>query len=111
MLGQDMETLNPTGYEYLPLKNTRYLRESSVTINHEKAQELAIKASGKRIVEINTCVLVEAEPHPVWIMRLLTDEPDDPVLGIDAETGKVVFSEQFKTDYTPMYVLYSALLM
>lgn len=107
MLGQDMETLNPTGYEYLPLKNTRYLRESSVTINHEKAQELAIKASGKRIVEINTCVLVEAEPHPVWIMRLLTDEPDDPVLGIDAETGKVVFSEQFKTDYTPMYVLYS----
>lgn len=106
-LEQKMETLNPTGYENLPLKNTRYPKEGSVTINHEKAQELAIKASGKRIAEVNTCVLADANPHPVWILRLLTDEMDAPVLGIDAETGEVVFTERFKTDYTPKYVLYS----
>ncbi len=106
-LGQEMEALEPTHPENLPLKNTRYPQEASVTIDRKKAQELAIRASGKRAAEVNTCVLVEAKPHPVWILRLLTDEPDDPVLGIDAETGKVVFTEQFKTDYTPTYVLYS----
>lgn len=106
-LEQEMENLEVTQPENLPLRNTRYPREASVTIKHEKAQELAIQASGKRAVEVNTCVLVGAKPHPVWILRLLTDEPDDPVLGIDAENGKIVFTEQFKTDYTPNYVLYS----
>ena len=66
-----------------------------------------MQATGKRTAEVNTCVLVDAQPHPVWIMRILTDEPDEPVVGIDAETGDAVFTEQFKTDYTPQYVLYS----
>ena len=66
-----------------------------------------MQATGKRTAEVNTCVLVDAQPHPVWIMRILTDEPDEPVVGIDAETGDVVFTEQFKTDYTPQYILYS----
>ena len=106
-LEQEMKALDPAKPENLPLKNTRYPQEASVKLNHEKAQELAIQASGKRVAEVNTCVLVASNPHPVWILRLLTDETDDPVLGIDAETGEVVFTERFKTDYTPKYVLYS----
>lgn len=106
-LEQEMEKLEPTGYENLPLKNTRYPQEDTVTIDRVKAQELAILASGKRTTQVNTCVLVEAQPHPVWIMRLLTDEADSPVMGINAETGEVVFIERYKVDYTPQYVLYS----
>ena len=106
-LGQDMQGMEPNELENRILKSSRFPEESSVHTGHEEAQELGIKATGKRSAEVNTCVLVDAEPHPVWIMRILTDEPDDPVIGIDAENGETVFTEKYKTDYTPHYVLYS----
>ena len=106
-LEKDMSGLEPVQIGGRLLKATHYLEESSVKIRHEQAQELGMQATGKRTAEVNTCVLVDAKPHPVWIMRILTDEADEPVVGIDAETGDVVFTEQFKTDYTPQYVLYS----
>jgi hypothetical protein len=87
------------------LKATHYPEESSVKIGHEEAQQLGMKAAGKRRVEVNTCVLVDAKPHPVWIMRILGDH--DIVIGIDAESGKTVFTEQYIVDETPHYVLYS----
>ena len=106
-LEKDMSGLEPVQIGGRLLKATHYPEESSVKIRHEQAQELGMQATGKRTAEVNTCVLVDAKPHPVWIMRILTDEADEPVVGIDAETGDVVFTEQFKTDYTPQYVLYS----
>ena len=106
-LEEDMSGLEPLQIGGRLLKATHYPEESSVKIQHRRAQELGMQATGKRTAEVNTCVLVDAQPHPVWIMRILTDEPDEPVVGIDAETGDVVFTEQFKTDYTPQYVLYS----
>ena len=106
-LGQDMAGLDPKGIEGQLLKATRYPEESTVRIGHEEAKELGIRATGKRAAEVNTCVLADADPHPVWIMRILTDEPDDPVIGIDAETGETVFREAFKVDYTPHYTLFS----
>ena len=106
-LEEDMSGLEPLQIGGRLLKATHYPEESSVKIQHGRAQELGMQATGKRTAEVNTCVLVDAQPHPVWIMRILTDEPDEPVVGIDAETGDVVFTEQFKTDYTPQYVLYS----
>ena len=102
-----MSGLEPVQIDGKLLKATHYPEESSVKIQHEQAKDLGIQATGKRTAEVNTCVLVDAQPHPVWIMRILTDEADEPVVGIDAETGDVVFTEQFKTDYTPQYVLYS----
>ena len=87
------------------LKATHFPEESSVRIGHEEAQKLGMKASGARRVEVNTCVLVDAKPHPVWIMRILANE--DTVIGIDAETGKTVFTEAYTVDETPHYVLYS----
>ena len=106
-LEEDMSGLEPMQIEGKLLKATHYPDESSVKIKHEQAKDLGIQAAGKHTAEVNTCVLVDAQPHPVWIMRIVTDEPDEPVVGIDAETGDVVFTEQFKTDYTPQYVLYS----
>ena len=106
-LEKDMKELEPEGIDGLLLKATHYPEESSVSVRHEQAQELGVQATGKRTAEVNTCVLVDAEPHPVWIMRILTDDPDEPVVGIDAETGDVVFTETYKVDYTPTHVLYS----
>ncbi len=106
-LRQELEGLETSSIEGELLKMGRFPEESSVSIGHEKAQELAIQAIGKRSVEVNTCVLIDAEPHPVWKMRLLTDTPDDPVVELDAETGEVLATDIFKTDYTPTYVLYS----
>jgi len=106
-LDADMQGLEAESLDGKLLKATHYPEESSVKIRHEEAQTLGMKACGKRTAEVNTCVLVDANPHPVWIMRILTDEADDPVIGIDAETGETVFTEHFKTDYTPAYVLYS----
>ncbi len=106
-LEKDMARLEPTTIEGKLLKATHYPEESSVKIRREEAKELGIKATGKRTAEVNTCVLADAEPHPVWIMRILTDDDPEPVVGIDAETGETVFTEQYKVDCTPHYVLYS----
>ena len=106
-LSRDMDTLEPTTADGKLLKMGHYPEEDSVSIRHEKAQELAIAASGKRTAEVNTCVLIGADPHPVWKVRLLTDDPASPVIELDAETGEVVTVDIFKTDYTPSYVLYS----
>ena len=106
-LARDMEPFSPVGIEGKLLKIGRYPEESTVSINHEKARELAIQASGKRTAEINTCVLIDADPHPVWKLRVIADDPADQVIELDAETGEVVAVDIFKTDYTPSYVLYS----
>ncbi len=106
-LGKDMAGLEPESLEAKLLKMSTYPEESSVKIQHQQAKELGIKATGKRVAEVNTCTLVSADPHPVWIMRILTDSATDPVVGIDAETGETVFTEYYKVDYTPHYVEYS----
>ena len=106
-LEKDMAALNPMEIDGKLLKMSHYPEESAVTIQHEQAQALGIKATGKRVAEVNTCVLADAAPHPVWIIRILTEDPDNPIIGIDAETGEVAFTELFKVDYTPHYTLYS----
>ena len=102
-----MDALEPATPDGKLLKMGHYPEEDSVSIGREKAQELAIAASGKRTAEVNTCVLIGADPHPVWKIRLLTDDPASPVIELDAQTGEVVAVDIFKTDYTPSYVLYS----
>ncbi len=106
-LRKDMDALEPEGMEGKLLKMGQYPEENTVRIQHEEARELAIRASGKRTAEINTCVLIQAEPHPVWKLRVMADDPADQVIELDAETGEVVAKDIFKTDYTPTYVLYS----
>ena len=108
-LGRDIQALDAEETEGQALKLTRYPEESSVRIQHAEAQELAIQAAGSRMAEVNTCVLVDADPNPVWIMRVIVYDgrEEDPVIGIDAETGSVVFTEQYLVDETPHYVLFS----
>ena len=64
-LEKDMSGLEPVQIDGKLLKATHYPEESSVKIQHEQAKDLGIQATGKRTAEVNTCVLVDAQPHPV----------------------------------------------
>ena len=104
-LDRDKEGLEAGTIDGKVLQATRFPEETSVKIGHEEAQQLAVQATGKPETEVNTCVLVDASPHPVWIMRLLIT--CDLLIGIDAETGETVFTEEYYVDETPKYALYS----
>ena len=105
-LDADMRKLEPVTIESRLIKATQYPEEESVGIRHEEAQKLGIQMSGMRTAKVNTCVLVDAQPHPVWIMQVLAVGPTT-VVGIDAETGKGVFAMKYNHSFTPNYVLYS----
>ena len=111
-LGREAETLEPAGIEGKLLKMSRFPEESSVRIGREEAMKLVIKASGKRTAEILHCVLTGSDPHPVWKMRVATyDDPEesaDKLYELDAETGDILFTEPYKTDFTPAYALFSS---
>ncbi|MBQ6289276.1 MAG: hypothetical protein IJK71_08525 [Clostridia bacterium] len=106
LLEQDMKELNPEKIEGKILKATRYPEESSVSIQHAQAQELGKQATGYKGAFVNSCVLVDAQPHPVWIMRYTMPGPTK-IIGIDAETGETVFSLKHTTDFTPTYESYT----
>ena len=107
-LGKDMEGFEPEySIDGLVIKATRYPEESAAAIGREEAKALGIKATGQRTAQAHSCVLVDAEPHPVWVLRIITSEAGDPVIGIDAETGETVFTETYVVDETPSYVTFS----
>ena len=105
-LEKDMKELEPEGIEGKVLKATHYPEESSVTIKHEEARKLGRETTGKRLTEVNSCVLVDAKPHPVWIVNLLTDNVLS-IVGIDAETGETVFTLPDRADFSPRYMGWS----
>ena len=106
-LAKDIEPLEPTGIEGKLLKLGRFPEESTVSIGHEQARELAVRASGLKTADPFTCVLVDAQPHPVWVMRVMSASEWDRFVTLDAETGEILSSYPYKTDFTPDYVLYS----
>jgi len=107
-LDRDMESLTPKLIEGTILKSTHYPEESSVTIQSQQAQELGVQASGLRTGEPGFCVLVAAQPHPVWILSIVSWGADNnQIIGIDAETGEHVFTEQNISEITPFYARYS----
>ena len=105
-LEKDMKELEPKEIQGKVIKATHYPEESSVAIRQEQARELGRKTTGNNRTEINSCVLVDAQPHPVWIVQLLTDYVSTTV-GIDAETGETVFSMPYRGDFSPRYLVFS----
>lgn len=106
LLERDMKDLEPKEIEGKVLKATHYPEEDTVSIKHEEARELARKTTGKQFTEINSCVLVDAKPHPVWIVQLLSGGVLS-LAGIDAETGETVLSMPDRADFSPRYMSFS----
>ena len=102
-----MDPLEPTTVEAKLLKMGQYPTEDSVRIDHHRAQELALQQVNHRWAEVNTCILIDAQPHPVWKIRVIADSAADAVFELDAETGEILNVDLYRTEYTPDYVLYS----
>ena len=102
-----MDPLEPTTVEAKLLKMGQYPTEDSVRIDHRRAQELALQQVNHRWAEVNTCILIDAQPHPVWKIRVIADSAADAVFELDAETGEILNVDLYRTEYTPDYVLYS----
>ena len=105
-LEKDMKDLEPKEIQGKVMKATHYPEESSVSIKQEEARKLGRKTTGKNMTEVNSCVLVDAQPHPVWIVQLLTDYVLT-IVGIDAETGETVLSMPDRADFSPRYMSFS----
>ena len=105
-LEKDMKELEPKEIQGKVMKATHYPEESSVSIKQEEARKLGRKTTGKNMTEVNSCVLVDAQPHPVWIVQLLTDYVLT-IVGIDAETGETVLSMPDRADFSPRYISFS----
>ena len=102
-----MDPLEPTTVEAKLLKMGQYPTEDSVRIDHRRAQEIALKYVSRRWAEVNTCILIDSQPHPVWKIRVMADSAADAVVELDAETGEILNVDLYRTEYTPNYVLYS----
>ena len=102
-----MDPLEPTTVEAKLLKMGQYPAEDSVRIDHRRAQEIALGQVNHRWAEVNTCILIDALPHPVWKIRVMADSAADAVFELDAETGEILNVDLYRTEYTPDYVLYS----
>ncbi len=105
-LEKDMENLEPTEVDGKVLKATHYPEEDSVSIKHKEARKLARETTGNNMTAVNSCVLVDAKPHPVWITQLLTYHTLS-LVGIDAETGETVLTLPDRADFSPRYIDYS----
>ena len=107
-LEKDMKDLEPELTENRAIRATHYPEESSVRIGHKEARKLGEEAIGRKTAEAYTCVLVDAEPHPVWIVQVSSVTPYSlAIAGIDAETGETVFTLPCDDSATPMYRFYS----
>ncbi len=106
-LSRDMQDLKPTGTEGKLIRQTVYPSEDSVNITRDEAIALAIQATGQRSAEAHTCILIGAEPHPVWKLRMLTEDYVNPMIELDAQTGEVLNTDRYKVDYTPRWHVFT----
>lgn len=106
---KDLDSIEATGsLDMEAIRISRYPEESSVSIGREEAEKLAIKACGGKAASVVSRVLIDAEPNPVWRMRVISygDNSDDRMIELDAETGEVTATETYLVDYSPDYVYY-----
>ena len=90
--GEAMKQYEPTSFEGKLFKQTTYLPESAVTVTRDQAMDIAYLDSGKS--DINRIVLIDAQPHPVWKVRVST-WPVTTLYEIDAMTGDILDKELY----------------
>ena len=76
-----------------------------------QAEEQAFRKTGTKIGEINTMCLIDAEPNPVWKLRLMEWSGDyrDMLIELDAVTGEMVDLDLYMTQNPdePYYHVYT----
>lgn len=70
---------------------TDYPSDADVKITRDQAMDIAyLDSNGADIIR---CLLIDAEPNPVWKLRMGTDYPANTLYEIDAMTGEILDKE------------------
>jgi len=94
----DMAELHPTTFEGKLLQATRHPDPSTVKLSREEAETLALLDANDPLVSAFAAVLIDAQPHPIWKLRLTYAGPGNPLYEIDAMTGEILLRSSFKSD-------------
>ena len=81
------------------VKATPWIAWHEGLLTPEEAEEQAFRKTGTRLGEINTMCLIDAEPNPVWKLRLMEFSGDyrDMLVEIDAVTGELLDLDLYMT--------------
>ena len=90
--GEEMKNYEASTFEGKLFKLTTYLPESAVKISRDKAMDIAYLDSDH--ADINRIMLIDAEPNPIWKVRVSTD-PTTTLYEIDAMTGEILDKELY----------------
>lgn len=72
---------------------TDYPSDADVKITRDQAMDIAYQDS--KGADIIRCLLIDAEPNPVWKLRMGTDYPANTLYEIDAMTGEILDKEYY----------------
>ncbi len=93
------------------VKATPWIDWHEGLLTPEQAEEQAFRKTGARLGEINTACLIDAEPNPVWKLRLMEFSGDyrDMLVEIDAVTGELLDLDLYMTQNPdePYYHVYT----
>lgn len=94
-----IETMEPTGFDGKMLKNAVYPDASAAKLSRDEAAGIACEDCGTKEEYAISCVLLDAEPNPVWKFRVCSWEDNvDRLIEVDAMTGEVLDREEYKAD-------------
>lgn len=91
--GEEMKKYEPTTFEGKLFKQTTYPPESAVKISRDKAMDIVYIDSDH--ADINRIVLIDAEPNPIWKVRVSTWRPATTMYEVDAMTGEILDKEYY----------------
>ena len=93
------------------VKATPWIAWREGLLTPAQAEEQAFRKTSTKIGEINTMCLIDAEPNPVWKLRLMEWSGDyrDMLIELDAVTGEMVDLDLYMTQNPdePYYHVYT----
>ncbi len=94
--GQHMASLTDEAatFDGRLFRQTVYADDSQVAISRSRACDIAVLACGDRTTDVVRCMLINAEPNPVWKIRLGT-WPVNCLYEVDAMTGEILDREWY----------------
>lgn len=96
---REMDAAEATDFDSRMLQSMEYPPEKEAKLSREEAAAIACLDSGVPQEDAISCVLIGAQPNPVWKLRLCSPSADvDRLVEVDAMTGEVLDREEYKAD-------------
>lgn len=95
--GEQIRALETTTLEAGLLQRTAYAKVSAAPVTRDQALDIALEDYAQQGARGYSAVLIEAEPNPVWKVRVMGD-PACRLYEVDGATGEILDREEFKAD-------------